>query len=120
MPTRVANSKEAQRVGPLNVDGVLQIQVDLSDVGTITAIQVDEAAMDAALDLGDGSTAVTIPTGSITPATPTLSSNVATFTVFQKSGQTLRPNKDYHVTLHYQTSVYSSSVTCVFQVVSDR
>lgn len=120
MPTRPTNSTSAVRVGPLNVDGVLQIEVDLSGVGAVLDYSVDESDLDSALAIGDGSTSVTTPAGTMTPASPTLSSDVVVFSVFQANGETLIVGKDYAATLHYRTAAVASSVTVVFPVVSDR
>ncbi len=120
MPHRPSNSIDPVRVGPLNIDGWTQYEVDVSNVGTVLEYGVDTTDLDPALAVGDGVTTVTTELGDETPPAPTLSSDKITFALFQASGQTLRNRRDYRATVYYRTASGVDSVTLVFPAVRDR
>jgi len=118
MPIRPPNSAEKLYIGPLNIDGVVQVDVNLADIGTITGYSLEVS--DSALAIGDGATEVVTPAGAITPASPTLSSNIIVFSLFAATGASLTAGQNYEVIVHYRTANFTSSVTIIVPVVEDR
>ena len=121
MPVRIANTSDRPIVGPLNIEGVMQVEIDLSAVGTVTAYAIDETDLDSqGLDVGDGIVTVAAPSGTVTPPAPVLAADKVTFSLFQKDGESLTDDGWYTATMHYNISHRADSATVRFQAVQDR
>ncbi len=120
MPTRRANSVDPVRVGPLHIDGVMPVEVDLNthwlQGESLSDVSVDNVPTE--LDVGDGVSVASTPAGNVTPPGPSHVSGVAKFYLFKQSGETLVHGKDYTVTLNYHTPTRADAVTVIFTAVN--
>ena len=114
------------RVGPLDPNGVMPVDVDVTALPAITGYDFESPT--AGIEVGDGVKTKDVPAESgggdgpttLTPVAPALAAGVFTFNVFLADASILERGKDYTVIVHlYSGQSFADDATIVFQL-ADR